>query len=130
MKRGILVLIGLAMLWIALGYATMSFPICHYAGECPNACINNLRQIDGAKRQYSFETRRAKGPVELADISQYFKNNMHCPSGGVYTFREIGETPVCSITNAFPGVKERVGLLGWRWKIWPSWGPHRLPPDL
>lgn len=129
MKTEIIALIGLGTMGFAVAYSTMSFPVCHYAGECPNSCINILRQIDGAKQQYSLETRRTNGTVEFADISQYLKSDVHCPSGGIYTYGKLGELPVCSITNAFPGVKERVGSFGWRWKIWPSGGPHKLPPN-
>src|SRR5437867_5896537 len=48
-----------------------------------NACINNLRQIDGAIQQWALENK--KGPndgVAFTDISTYLKNSVICPAGG------------------------------------------------
>src|SRR5687768_8483175 len=50
-----------------------------------NACINNLRQIDGAKEQWALEKR--KGPADapvLAEVQEFIKNGteLKCPSGG------------------------------------------------
>ena len=50
-----------------------------------NACINNLRQIDGAVQQYLLENKLpATGPVGIADAAPYLKqgNRTACPSGG------------------------------------------------
>src|SRR5881397_940517 len=48
-----------------------------------NACINNLRQIDGATQQWALETKQAPdAPVTYANISSYLHNSVTCPSGG------------------------------------------------
>src|SRR3982751_3752406 len=48
-----------------------------------NACINNLRQIDGAVQQWALETKQGAGAVAAySDISGYLKNAVICPSGG------------------------------------------------
>src|SRR6266404_6025846 len=49
-----------------------------------NACINNLRQIDGAEQQWALETKASTGlpPNGFADISGYLKNAVVCPAGG------------------------------------------------
>src|SRR6266403_368701 len=48
-----------------------------------NACINNLRQIDGAIQQWAMELKQgASAPVTFNDISGYLKNSVVCPSGG------------------------------------------------
>src|SRR5882724_12276185 len=49
-----------------------------------NACINNLRQIDGAEQQWALETKVGTGlpPGGFADISGYLKNAVVCPAGG------------------------------------------------
>jgi hypothetical protein len=65
-----------------------------------NVCINNLRQIDGAKQQWALENNRpANAPVMPADIVRYFPNNAFpaCPAGGAYTLNVVGAPPVCSI---------------------------------
>jgi prepilin-type N-terminal cleavage/methylation domain-containing protein len=66
-----------------------------------NACINNLRQIDGSIQQWALENK--KGPsdgVTFPDISSYLKNSVVCPSGGStfansYNLTNVGEKPTC-----------------------------------
>ena len=45
-----------------------------------NACINNLRQIDGAKQQWALETNQAPGatPVE-SDVAVYLGRAVNSP---------------------------------------------------
>ena len=48
-----------------------------------NACISNLRQIDGAIQQWALETKQGDtATVTAADILPYLKNSVVCPSGG------------------------------------------------
>src|SRR5512135_565972 len=48
-----------------------------------NACINNLRQIDGAEQQWALETKQATNAVPvLNDLVPYLKNSVVCPAGG------------------------------------------------
>src|SRR5690242_21924695 len=48
-----------------------------------NACINNLRQIDGAIQQWALEQKKdSTATVAFTDISAYLKNSVVCPSGG------------------------------------------------
>ncbi len=68
-------------------------------GSSPrNACINNLRQIDGAKEQYSLENHLTNGtPIRASEISPYIKGGMPtCPDGGFYSIKKSGQTPTCS----------------------------------
>jgi prepilin-type N-terminal cleavage/methylation domain-containing protein len=64
-----------------------------------NACINNLRQIDGAIQQWALETKQAVGTtVTYDDISPYLKSQIVCPSGGTtfgdsYTLNKVDGTP-------------------------------------
>jgi hypothetical protein len=65
-------------------------------------CINNLRQIEGAKQQWALEHNKSKGvAVTEADIAPYLPGNAlpKCPSGGTYTLNVIGAKPACSITG-------------------------------
>src|SRR2546422_1294996 len=56
-----------------------------------NACINNLRQIDGAKQQWALETRQNGTATPVAtDIDPYLgrsgsTTNIVCPAGGTST---------------------------------------------
>jgi prepilin-type N-terminal cleavage/methylation domain-containing protein len=70
-----------------------------------NACINNLRQIDGAAQQWALETKQATNAVPgYTDISVYLKNAVSCPAagtvttfGGSYTPNDVSTLPTCNI---------------------------------
>ncbi len=64
-----------------------------------NACINNLRQIDGAKEQWALENKKVTGDsVADGDVTPYLKGNVmpSCPSSGAYTANAVGTSPACS----------------------------------
>ena len=66
-----------------------------------NACINNLRQIDGAIQQWALELKKdPTATVAEADVTPYLKNSVACPSGGTvfsdsYTVTDVATKPVC-----------------------------------
>ena len=74
-----------------------------------NACINNLRQIDGAKQQWALEQNQSsKAKVGSADIQPYLGRAAGqlplCPSGGPsatfstsYTLGDLSTAPVCKV---------------------------------
>ena len=67
-----------------------------------NACINNLRQIDGAKEQWALENRKAAGTAaDVTNINLYIKGNTTptCPAGGSYTYSTVDNNPTCNITG-------------------------------
>lgn len=63
-----------------------------------NACINNLRQIDGATEQWALENKKNVGtPVTVADINSYLKGGFPvCIKGGKYTIGPVGTLPTCT----------------------------------
>jgi hypothetical protein len=64
-----------------------------------NGCINNLRQIDGAKQQWALENRKTITDVPAEkDVAPYLKNAIpKCPAGGTYVLGAAGVAPTCSI---------------------------------
>src|SRR6266480_4875412 len=66
-----------------------------------NACINNLRQVDGAIQQWALENKKdTTATVVFTDISSYLRNSIICPSGGTtfansYTISDVGTKPLC-----------------------------------
>jgi len=75
-----------------------------------NACINNLRQIDGAKQQWGLEMNQSSGALPAdASIQLYLGRGSAgqlptCPSGGnggtfanSYTPGKLAVSPVCKI---------------------------------
>lgn len=66
-----------------------------------NACINNLRQIDGAKEQWALETKKASGAVAVdTEIEAYMKGGRpECPASGTYTFGAVDTPPTCDVAG-------------------------------
>jgi prepilin-type N-terminal cleavage/methylation domain-containing protein len=71
-----------------------------------NACINNLRQFDGAVQQWALENKKqAASAVTSANITPYIKLTSAstlpaCPAGGTYTFTTVSQVPTCSLSGA------------------------------
>lgn len=75
-----------------------------------NACINNLRQIDGAKQQWALEQGKTTGDTPLVDdIMPYVGRGsagsvgaLFCPlvaprlGFAGYTINPVGTTPTCN----------------------------------
>ena len=66
-----------------------------------NACINNLRQIDGAKQQWALDNKMSNlatpGPTVLFGPGQYLPKTPYCPSGGWYGIESLQNKPTCTI---------------------------------
>ena len=66
-----------------------------------NACISNLRQIDGAIQQWALETKQGdNAAVTAADILPYLKSSVVCPGGGKtfadsYSVSTVQAKPTC-----------------------------------
>jgi prepilin-type N-terminal cleavage/methylation domain-containing protein len=66
-----------------------------------NACISNLRQVDGAIQQWALDTKQGDtATVNAADVLQYLKNAVVCPSGGKtfadsYSVSTVQARPTC-----------------------------------
>src|SRR6266446_2482340 len=71
--------------------------------ESSNACINNLRQLDGAKQQWALAHNKATNDVPSWDhIRPYVKLSPsgelpRCTRGGAYTLGRIDEPPSCAV---------------------------------
>jgi len=74
-----------------------------------NACINNLRQIDGAKEQWALENRASAGAAVAVtgagNVNEYIKGQTTpiCPAGGTYTYGAVGTDPACSLDTVAEG---------------------------
>lgn len=89
-------------LYVNMANASMIEPLKH--GEMSSAgvqtmanrCINNLRQISGAKDQYALE-HYGRGTDKIGDlVSTYIARMPECSSGGSYTLGPLGEDPTCT----------------------------------
>ena len=67
-----------------------------------NACISNLRQMDGAVELWALEAKKKAGdPVDSSSVIGYLKgsNMPPCPAGGTYTFNPVGQSPTCDLAS-------------------------------
>jgi prepilin-type N-terminal cleavage/methylation domain-containing protein len=66
------------------------------------SCVNNLRQIDGAKDQWALEQGKATGDAcAMTDIVGYLRNEPKCSVGTTaYTVNVIGTKPACASAKA------------------------------
>jgi len=67
-----------------------------------NTCINNLRQIDGAKQQWALEKNKAGDAVPtVKNLLPYLKGGVFpaCPDGGTYFINSVDAVPTCSVAG-------------------------------
>ena len=68
-----------------------------------NACINNLRQLDGAKNQWALELKKTATDTpamsDLVGTDKYIKLAPMCPRNGSYTFGNMTQRPKCSLSD-------------------------------
>ena len=67
-----------------------------------NACMHQLRIIQGAKEQWALENKKPFGSIpKPTDVAPYLKDNAlpNCPAGGFYTLNPIGAEPACNISG-------------------------------
>lgn len=61
-------------------------------------CINNLRQLEGAKHQSALEQHRLTNDTPTwEELKPYLKTGLTCPDGGSYTIGRIERLPTCSV---------------------------------
>ena len=66
-----------------------------------NACICNLRQIEGAVQEFALSHHKEGAePISYSDISDYLRGRVVCPSGGTtfndsYQVTSVESRPVC-----------------------------------
>lgn len=65
-----------------------------------NACVANLKQIEGATATWALETKAtasaAPGSGDLYGSTAYIRLAPECPGGGTYTLASISGRPTCS----------------------------------
>lgn len=99
---------GLALAGLILGYFSLAgcffaffflpSTICH-SGSPRDACLNNLRQIDGAKEQWGEVNHKAETdtPTWKDLVGTYIKTSPVCKKGGVYSINDLAHPATCTI---------------------------------
>lgn len=67
-----------------------------------NACIANLRQLEGAKENWALENKKTEGTATTGSetaINAFLRGSAApaCPGGGTYTYGTVGTAPSCSL---------------------------------
>ena len=66
-----------------------------------NACIANLKQIDGAKTLWALDSGAANGAACAMTnlVTAYIKNTPRCSANGTYAVGVIGTNPTCTVAG-------------------------------
>jgi prepilin-type N-terminal cleavage/methylation domain-containing protein len=65
-----------------------------------NACIANMRQIEGAKEQWALENKKTEGAATVDDgVNAFIRGGAAptCPGNGTYTYGVVGAAVTCSL---------------------------------
>ena len=102
------IMIVVAIIGLLAAIAIPNFVKARTSAQC-NACINNLRHIDGAANQWALEKGRSTG-ADInypTDLAPYIKLNSNgsippCPAGGTYACSKVGTNPTCTLSTLTP----------------------------
>src|SRR3954453_23271949 len=94
------IMIVVAIIGLLAAIAIPNFVKARTASQ-KNACIANLKQIDGAKATWALENKKTNtdspGTTDLYGSSNYIRDQPSCPGGGSYTLGDVQTKPVCTI---------------------------------
>lgn len=96
-RRKLAIVLSIVGAVVALAQLTPSPPASDIAKR--NACIANLKILDGAKFGWSLEMKQPTNAVPtVADLAHILIGGKlpTCPTGGIYTLGAINEPPRCS----------------------------------
>src|SRR4051794_5265254 len=95
------IMIVVAIIGLLAAIAIPNFVKARTASQ-KNACIANLKQMDGAKATWALEQKKTVTDTPLdADLfgtTQYIRDKPDCPGGGTYTLENVGTKVSCSLS--------------------------------
>jgi prepilin-type N-terminal cleavage/methylation domain-containing protein len=97
------IMIVVAIIGLLAAIAIPNFVKARAASQ-KNACIANLKQMDGAKATWALEQKKVSTdtPVDtdLFGSTQYIRDKPECPGGGTYALNDVQSKPTCTQTAA------------------------------
>jgi len=97
------IMIVVAIIGLLAAIAIPNFVKARAASQ-KNACIANLKQMDGAKATWALEQKKVSTdtPVDtdLFGSTQYIRDKPECPGGGTYALNDVQTKPSCTQTAA------------------------------
>jgi prepilin-type N-terminal cleavage/methylation domain-containing protein len=95
------IMIVVAIIGLLAAIAIPNFVKARTASQ-KNACIANLKQIQGAKATWALEMKKVDtdtpGDADLFGNTAYIRVKPECPGGGGYTLGNVATDPVCSLS--------------------------------
>ena len=96
------IMIVVAIIGLLAAIAIPNFVKARTASQL-NACIANLKQVDGAKATWAMENKKSNtnepGSTELYGSDKYVRDEPLCPGGGTYSIQTVANKPTCTISG-------------------------------
>jgi prepilin-type N-terminal cleavage/methylation domain-containing protein len=93
------IMIVVAIIGLLAAIAIPNFVKARTASQ-KNACIANMKQIDGAKATWALEMKKTAadtpGVADLYGATLYIRDEPKCPAGGAYTIGAVDTKVICS----------------------------------
>ena len=95
------IMIVVAIIGLLAAIAITNFVKARTASQ-KNACIANLKQVEGAKANWALEQKKVDtdtpATTDLYGAANYIRTEPLCPGGGTYTIGNVATRPVCSLS--------------------------------
>ena len=96
------IMIVVAIIGLLAAIAIPNFVKARTASQ-KNACIANLKQIEGAKATWALEEKKVNTDTpndgNLFGDDKYIREKPFCPGGGTYVLGQVDAKPTCSIAG-------------------------------
>ena len=97
------IMIVVAIIGLLAAIAIPNFVKARTASQ-KNACIANLKQLDGAKSTWALEQKKVNtdspDDTDLFGATQYIRDKPACPGGGTYALNQVDTKPTCTQSSA------------------------------
>ncbi|HEY0456705.1 MAG TPA: prepilin-type N-terminal cleavage/methylation domain-containing protein [Verrucomicrobiae bacterium] len=97
------IMIVVAIIGLLAAIAIPNFVKARVASQ-KNACIANLKQVNGAKATWALEQKKTStdtpGDTDLFGDTLYIKTKPACPGGGTYTLGTVSVNVSCSLSSS------------------------------
>lgn len=94
------IMIVVAIIGLLAAIAVPNFVKARQASQ-KNACIANLKQIEGAKASWALENKKnnsdTPNTTDLYGTTNYIRDEPKCPGGGTYNLNQVDAKPTCSL---------------------------------